>query len=61
MNLIGILVVLVIVGVILYLVNSVIPMVPWMKTIINALAGIFVLLWLLQVFGLYETSIFRPR
>jgi len=49
---IELLVVLVIIGVILYLVNTVIPMVGWMKTVINAVAVIVVLLWILQGFGL---------
>ena len=48
---IQILVVLIIVGVILYVVNTVIPMVDWMKVVINAVAAIFVLLWLLQALG----------
>lgn len=57
MSIIGILVVLVIVGVCLYLVNSTIPMAGWVKNVINALAALFVFLWLLQVFGIYSTHI----
>lgn len=51
---ISILVFLIIVGVILYLVNNVVPMVAWMKTVINCLAIVFVLFYLLNAFGLYH-------
>ena len=53
-------VILIIIGVILYLVNTVIPMEPWVKTVINAVVALGVLLWLLQVFGLI-TSFPRIR
>lgn len=64
MSIVGIFITLIIVGVVLYLVNSIIPMAPWMHTIINALAAILVLLWLLQVLGIFNISetrnLFRP-
>jgi len=47
-----ILVVLVIVGVCLYLVNNFVPMAPPIKTIINVLVVLFVILYLLSAFGL---------
>jgi uncharacterized membrane protein len=50
--LITVLLVLVIIGVVLYLINTLIPMPPWMKTVINAVAAVFVLIWVLQAFGL---------
>lgn len=52
MSLIAVLLVLVIVGVGLWLVNTIIPMEPWMRKVINVVAGIFVVVWLLQAFGL---------
>lgn len=52
MSLIGIVLVLAIVGVVIWLVNTIVPMPGWMKTVINAVAAIFVLLWILQAFGL---------
>jgi hypothetical protein len=52
MTLIGLVVVLVIVGVGLYLLNAVVPMDPKIKTILNAVVVIAVLLWLLEAFGL---------
>lgn len=48
MNLIGLLVVLIIVGVLLWLVNQVIPMHDKIKLIINVLVILVVCLWLLQ-------------
>lgn len=58
---IGILVFLIIVGIIIYLVNTVIPLPGWMKTVINAIAIIFVLLYLLNAFGLYSVNVPRVR
>lgn len=52
MPLINVIVVLVVVGVILWLVNNYIPMAGSIKTILNAVVIIVVVLWLLSVFGL---------
>ena len=52
MDLISLIVVLIVVGVILWLVNSYIPMQPTIKKILNAVVIIVVVLWLLSVFGL---------
>ena len=52
MPLIHVIVVLVVVGVILWLINSYIPMAGSIKTILNAVVVIVVVLWLLSVFGL---------
>ena len=52
MPLISLLVVLIIIGVVLYLVNSIVPMDANIKTIINVLVLLVVVLWLLQAFGL---------
>jgi sterol desaturase/sphingolipid hydroxylase (fatty acid hydroxylase superfamily) len=52
MPLIHVIVVLVVVGVILYLINSYIPMAGSIKSILNAVVIIVVVLWLLTVFGL---------
>jgi hypothetical protein len=43
----SILIALIIVGVVLYLVNTMLPMDPKIKTILNVVVVIFVLLWLL--------------
>jgi hypothetical protein len=52
MPLIHVIVVLVVVGVILWLINSYIPMAGSIKSILNAVVIIVVVLWLLSVFGL---------
>jgi bacteriorhodopsin len=56
MNLITLIVVLVVVGVAMYLINSYVPMDPKIKNILNVAVVIFVLLWLLVTF-LGETGI----
>ena len=52
MPLIHVVVVLIVVGVLLWLVNSYIPMAGSIKSILNAVVVIVVVLWLLSVFGL---------
>jgi hypothetical protein len=52
MPLISVIVVLLVVGVLLWLVNTYIPMDGKIKSILNAVVVIAVVLWLLQVFGL---------
>jgi len=52
MDLIQLIVVLIIVGVCLWLVNTYIPMAAPIKTIINILVVVFVCLWLLGALGL---------
>ncbi|MFA5900788.1 MAG: Thivi_2564 family membrane protein [Hyphomicrobium sp.] len=51
MDLVHIVVVLVVVGVLLWLVNSYIPMDGKIKQILNIVVVIFVVIWLLQAFG----------
>lgn len=51
MPLINLVVVLIVVGVLLWLVNTYIPMDGKIKQILNAVVVIVVVLWLLQVFG----------
>jgi hypothetical protein len=60
MPLIQVLMALVVVGVLLWLVNSFIPMAGSIKSILNAVVIIAVVLWLLNVFGLMH-SISRFR
>jgi hypothetical protein len=52
MGLVQLVVLLVIVGVLLWLVNTYVPMDSKIKTIINVVVVLVVVLWLLQVFGL---------
>lgn len=50
--LIHVIIVLIVVGVLLWLVNNYIPMDGKIKSILNAVVVIVVILWLLQAFGL---------
>ena len=49
------LLVLIVVGVLLWLVNTFIPMQRTIKSILNASRGHRVVLWLLNVFGLFHS------
>jgi len=53
--LLQILMVLIVVGVLLWLVNSFIPMAGSIKSILNAVVVISVVLWLLNIFGLFHS------
>lgn len=50
MSIIGLIVTLIVIGVLLWLVNTYIPMDGRIKNIINIVVVILVVLWLLQVF-----------
>lgn len=50
--LIHVIIVLIIVGILLWLVNNYIPMDAKIKSILNVVVVIVVILWLLQAFGL---------
>ncbi|MEP2827485.1 Thivi_2564 family membrane protein [Parvibaculum sp.] len=52
MPLLHLVLVLVVIGVLLWLVNTYIPMDSKIKSILNAVVVIAVVIWLLQVFGL---------
>lgn len=52
MSLISILIALVIAGVVLWLINTYIPMDGKIKTILNVVVVIVVVLWLLSAFGI---------
>jgi undecaprenyl pyrophosphate phosphatase UppP len=51
MSLVTVVIVLIVVGVLLWLVNTYIPMDPKIKGILNAIVVIAVVIWLLQAFG----------
>jgi hypothetical protein len=55
MPLLNVFIILIVVGVILWLVNSYIPMDHKIKRILNVVAVIFVIIWLLNVFGIIAT------
>jgi hypothetical protein len=60
MDIIQVLVVLVVVGVILWLVQTYIPMAPPIKTILTIVVVLFLCIWLLGVFGIGHYTI-SPR
>jgi hypothetical protein len=55
MPLIQVLIALIVVGVLLWLVNTYIPMQSTIKSILNAVVVIVVVLWLLNVFGVLHS------
>lgn len=55
MPLLTILIVLVVVGVILWLINTYIPMDRKIKSILNVVVVIIVIIWLLKAFGLLDS------
>lgn len=57
MGLLSLLVLLVIVGVVLYLLNLLVPMAPPVKTAVNVLTGLFVFLYILQSFGIIHLNL----
>ncbi len=54
MPIVTVLIVLIVAGVLLWLINSYIPMDGKIKKIINIVAIIAIVLWLLKVFGLLD-------
>ena len=54
MPLIEIVLVLIVVGVLLWLVNSYIPMAGPIKSLLNAVVVIVMVIWVLKVFGLWH-------
>ncbi|MEJ0101334.1 MAG: Thivi_2564 family membrane protein [Bacteroidota bacterium] len=55
MPLLNVFLVLIVVGVVLWLINTYIPMDSKIKNILNVVAVIAVIVWLLQVFGLLHS------
>jgi len=55
MSLITVLVVLICVGVVLYLINTMIPMDRKIKNILNIVVVVLVIIWLLRAFGVFDT------
>lgn len=55
MPLVSVVIVLVVIGVILYLINSYIPMASSIKSILNIVVVVAVCIWLLKVAGLWTS------
>ena len=54
MALIEVVIVLIVVGVLLWLINTYIPMASPVKSLLNAVVVIVLVVWLLQVFGVWH-------
>ena len=54
MSILTVLVVLIVAGVILYLINRYIPMDGTIKSILNIVVVILIIVWLLRVFGILD-------
>ncbi len=53
MSLLSVLLVLIVAGLILYLINNYIPMDRKIKSILNLVVVIVIIVWLLKVFGIF--------
>ena len=61
MSIIGLIITLAIIGFVLWLVNTYIPMDGKIKQVINVIVLIVVVLWLLSVFGLLPVGGYIPH
>lgn len=52
MNLLQLIVILVVIGIVMYLINSYIPMAEGIRRLLNIAVIIFLIIWLLEAFGL---------
>ncbi len=52
MTLVNIVVILVVVGLVMWLINSYIPMAAAIKSLLNIIVFVVLLIWILQTFGL---------
>ncbi len=57
MSIIGVIIVLVVVGLLMWLVNSYVPMAEPYKKILNVVIVILVILWLLNIFGVFSMNL----
>jgi hypothetical protein len=58
---IGVILTLVVVGVLLYLVETYVPMAAPIKLVIRIVVILFLVVWLLQVFGVMDIPVPRVR
>jgi hypothetical protein len=58
---IGVILTIVLVGVILYLVETYVPMSPPFVTVLRIVVVVAIVLWLAQLFGLVDTPVPRLR
>ncbi len=53
MTLLDIIIYLVLIGVLLWLINTFVPMAPAIKSILNIVVAVVVIIWLLRVFSVF--------
>jgi hypothetical protein len=58
---ITLLIVIVVLGLCLYLVENYIPMSPPIKLVLRVVVVLIVVLWLLQLFGIYDLPVVKLR
>lgn len=62
MPIVSVIVTLIIIGVILWLVTTYIPMAPPIKTVLTVVVVLLICLWLLDIFGIMSYTLpVRPR
>jgi hypothetical protein len=61
MSLIGIIIAIAVVGLILWLVETVVPMPVAIKRVLEAVVVLVLIIWLLQAFGLLSGNMMRVR
>jgi len=54
MQLLSVLIILIAFGFLLWAINKFVPMQPWVKNLVNVVAAIIIIIWLLKVFGLLQ-------
>jgi hypothetical protein len=59
MSLVGLIITIVLVGVLLWAIESFIPMAPPIKRLLEVVVVILIILWLLQAFGLLGAGVVR--
>jgi type IV secretory pathway TrbD component len=59
MPLVSVLVVLIVAGVVLWLINTYVPMQPPIKTVLNVIVVLVLCLWLLSLFGIGDIYVGR--
>ncbi len=57
MSIISLIIILVVIGLLMWLVNSYIPMAEPYKKILNVVVVVLVVLWLLSVFGVFSMNL----
>jgi hypothetical protein len=55
----SVVVLIIVIGVLLWLVNTYVPMAAPIKTILNVVVIVGLVLWLLNIFGVFDSNVFN--